>query len=468
MPTFEITSPDGAVYHIDGPDGATEDDALKQVMAQHQAQPQGLLDRIGQDYQTRAQQGQQILNSDISAPSKVIQYVGKVGGGLANDAIREVTPDIVGKVASGAVNLADQALQHAPFYKSYGQAVGNTVNAGAGAWNDFSQAHPELSGDISAVGEVGKLAGNIATIKGGADAVRGGLNVASDAMSNLPVKVGTPSVPIPKSKELFSTGDKSYAAADAAGGGAASSGVNDFLTQAEQKASQNPQLMSTFGEDEGQKYLTALKGLKDQPMDLRTAQALDIDMRERAAKAFRAGDNSLGGRYSDMRQSLRDNIYDQADPNKLTGGPDAFFHLQKGNQLYSQGYKTEQLENMIDDAMTKDVPSTAIKNKFATLSKQIRENGARGWTPEQVQAIEMAGKTGMLTGFMKGMGSKLGAAVGTGVGGSLGAVIGGPIGATAGATVGTGVGYIAGSPFRAAATALQLRKANNALRSVIK
>lgn len=35
MATFEITAPDGTKYHVEGPDGATEQDALAQVQAQH-------------------------------------------------------------------------------------------------------------------------------------------------------------------------------------------------------------------------------------------------------------------------------------------------------------------------------------------------------------------------------------------------------------------------------------------------
>lgn len=41
MTTFEITAPDGTKYHVQGPDGATEQDALAQVQAQH-AQPKYL------------------------------------------------------------------------------------------------------------------------------------------------------------------------------------------------------------------------------------------------------------------------------------------------------------------------------------------------------------------------------------------------------------------------------------------
>lgn len=37
MPNFEITAPDGTKYHVTGPEGATEQDALAQVQAQHAA-----------------------------------------------------------------------------------------------------------------------------------------------------------------------------------------------------------------------------------------------------------------------------------------------------------------------------------------------------------------------------------------------------------------------------------------------
>lgn len=48
MTTFEITSPDGAVYQVDGPEGSTEEQAMQQVMQEHNtpvAKDSSLLDK---------------------------------------------------------------------------------------------------------------------------------------------------------------------------------------------------------------------------------------------------------------------------------------------------------------------------------------------------------------------------------------------------------------------------------------
>src|SRR6202035_2014026 len=48
MPTFNITAPDGTKYTVEGPEGATEQQALEKVKAQHQ--PAGKLERLGQGF----------------------------------------------------------------------------------------------------------------------------------------------------------------------------------------------------------------------------------------------------------------------------------------------------------------------------------------------------------------------------------------------------------------------------------
>lgn len=50
MPVFDITAPDGTKYEVTGPDGATEHDALAQVMKAHQAAPQQtVMQKIGDE-----------------------------------------------------------------------------------------------------------------------------------------------------------------------------------------------------------------------------------------------------------------------------------------------------------------------------------------------------------------------------------------------------------------------------------
>jgi hypothetical protein len=51
MPTFNITAPDGTMYRVAAPEGATEQDALARVQEQHVASPpQTANGRIGDDF----------------------------------------------------------------------------------------------------------------------------------------------------------------------------------------------------------------------------------------------------------------------------------------------------------------------------------------------------------------------------------------------------------------------------------
>lgn len=138
--------------------------------------------------------------------------------------------------------------------------------------------------------------------------------------------------------------------------------------------------------------------------------------------------------------------------------PQAIESLNNARALYSASSKMGDIQRIMNNAQYADVPSTAIKNGFKTLSKQLDVN-PRGYTPEEIKAINEAAKTGILTGALKFMGSRI---IGGIAGATGGAVGGGPIGAA----VGTAIGGTVGTPFRAAANALQTSKGQNVINMI--
>lgn len=140
------------------------------------------------------------------------------------------------------------------------------------------------------------------------------------------------------------------------------------------------------------------------------------------------------------------------------GTPQAIEALNNGRALYSASARMSTMQNIVENANMTDNPATAIKTGFRNLAKQLRVN-PRGYTPEEVDAINHAGQTGILTGALKTMGGKLMSGFAGGMGGAVG---GGIPGGLLGAAVGEGVGF----PMRAAANYLQGNRAQQAINMI--
>lgn len=121
--------------------------------------------------------------------------------------------------------------------------------------------------------------------------------------------------------------------------------------------------------------------------------------------------------------------------------------LNQARDLYAGKARLQTIQRIIDNAYMTDNPATAMRTGFRNLAKQVNVS-PRGWSAEEVTAINRAAKTGIMTGALKTMGGRLMSGVVGGVGGAVG---GGIPGALAGAAIGEGIGY----PMRVAANALQ-------------
>lgn len=424
--------------------------------------------RVAQDWRDNYAANQAIDARQKSGDTGVLQATlqsaghGPLGYAIApfKEAVNEASNFATDQVAQGYAALPDSVTG------ALSPAVQGTSNALSGLGQhvqSYLADKPNLKSDLESLQ-------NLVSVLPGLSAETSDLNTtaANAAKYGSPAPDITWKGAIPNSDAIHAEADKAYNFADSAGGGAMPQATNDFLAQANRVAAQDPDLLEAHGPDAAQKYLNELNTFQDKPMKLATAQAEDIALRENASQAYRAGNSDMGNRYSAMRQALRDNIYNQPDPSLITGGPEAFQALQEGNRLKSQALTVGKAEDLIAAGSKAEVPSTGIKQQFKAWAQDIDKNGAKGLSQDTVDAINEAGTTGALTGFMKGMGSKLGAAAGGAVGATLGTAIPIPIvGPVVGGMVGSGAGYVAGAPFRAGATALQLGKANDAIRSII-
>lgn len=137
--------------------------------------------------------------------------------------------------------------------------------------------------------------------------------------------------------------------------------------------------------------------------------------------------------------------------------PAAIDTLNQARALYAGKARMGTVENIIENAKMTDNPATAIKTGFRNLAKNVNVN-PRGWTPEEIDAINHAAHTGIVTGALRVAGSRLTPIAA----GAAGYATGGPMGAL----VGAGVEHAISGGARALAAKLQESRGNAVLNQI--
>lgn len=132
MPRFHITSPDGATYEIDGPEGATEQDALAIVQKQHTAAQYGGSTLPTAPTETYDPTGS-FLENAAAGTGKAMVGVGRalyqpVAAGLDYIAPRETGPSRATELQQ---NIDEAKQRDALLMKTVGGKVGGVVGYGA-------------------------------------------------------------------------------------------------------------------------------------------------------------------------------------------------------------------------------------------------------------------------------------------------------------------------------------------------
>jgi hypothetical protein len=169
MPTYEIQAPDGNIYRIDGPAGATDDQVRQQVLSQHPTagnpkstpKPEGALGKLGKEVFGA---GEAALNLATGIPASL-------GGGLAYGATLAASQNT--DAAKAVQEQTQKTLTYQPSTPAGQQdvqAVGNLMNA---AIEKPSEAAGELARrGVQAVGGSAQASGVAgAAVKTGLQAI---------------------------------------------------------------------------------------------------------------------------------------------------------------------------------------------------------------------------------------------------------------------------------------------------------
>ncbi len=459
----------------------------EQFGGQADANP-GFLDRVGTDFNNRIQMGanaindykqgkQTALETGLQATGKGIagfagDLAGETAKGLFNTAIPESDP--VRKVVGAGLDKVGNYIANSPV----GVAGGEAINQ----YKDWAAAHPRASNNIDAVTDIGAAVplakpavaiadnvGNIVKAMGEGSGVS--TNIASLGAAPLLGKtLGESATDIKNAfidKNNLLSGDqikdiagRSFNAADAAGGVLAPQETNSLISKVSNIGPQTTEGMSFAGNNAVTNTIADFKNLANKPLTLKGAAEIDQELGQRIESAVNpaTGKTTAEGRVlSQMQQAFRQHLEDAGNSGALIGGPDGVDAWREGQKLWSASMRANDIERIINRANMTDNPATALRTGFKNLATNPAR--LRGYTADEVKAINYAANTGALTGALKFAGSRLISSVTGAAGGAAG-------GGVLGAAVGAGAGAAVGTPLRAAASALQEGRGNAVLEAI--
>ena len=427
-------------------------------------------------------QNSNALSFDDLIPQAKTGYIDSIANddkaNLANDA------EVSGQVQRGEINPLSGLLQHtknavSPITNVMGETIKQipgydtamsglqkgaqatsdfldqnpTVQKGADFASDQMQKHPEAVEDVKSLADISQLFG----LKPAADLIEGGIGGAKTALqasSDNAAATGAEiaAKPVPSgltSSQGFDIAKRAYNAADATGGNLAPQAVNTWLDNSAKILPQTNEAKVALGETPATQFMDRIQAFRDKPLSFQAADEIDKGIGGKITSAMRSGDKEEAARLSGIQDNLRQAVQTL---------PDTSSNITEAKQAFSASSKMRDVENILTDAQSADVPATAIKNGFKSLAKQLRNN-PKGYTPEEIDAIEDASKTGLVTGLMKTLGGKLISHMTALAAGAGGGAVGGLPGAIAGFSAAEGGGYA----MRQAAAAMQRAKGQKVL-----
>lgn len=169
--------------------------------------------------------------------------------------------------------------------------------------------------------------------------------------------------------------------------------------------------------DQALEYVNSFKNTR---LTLQDAQNLDEYLGDAIDGFTELGSvNKSGQKLLEVQRRLRDSI-ESADESLIEGGKGGFEALKEARQLWAAQLRMRDVERIIQRAEMTDNPASAIKTGFKNLLTNAKKS--RGFSTEELKAIEQAAKGGPVQDTLRTFGSRLWTIAGGAAGGPLGAV----------------------------------------------
>jgi hypothetical protein len=388
MPRFEITAPDGRLFEVTAPAGASQAEVLAYAQQNFSQPPQS---SVGQK---ALGVGEAALSAGTGVISQLLGNVAGVG--------REV---LTGDFGKGTAEKTAQQVQQALTYQPRGQVA------------------PQILEGLQTAVETSKIAPTPIT---------GAANIGFRTKAKVPL-----------ASDIKAQASQLYKQIDDAGVVIKSDPYNNFVNNVKStigvkvREARNPKIVDVFKE---------LDEARDAPITLQKMQDLRSSISE-LKMASEKSDRNFSGKIVEQL----DEFVESLDATKLVapvkGDLEAIKLVPQARNLWKQSRKSELLDEIYKNAGIRasdpfdDVAfSTKLRSEFKNLA--TNKNKLRGFSAEEVKAIEDAAKGGKIENALRAFGRPLQGSIlqGQNVASlSLPALIGLKIGGPAGAILGANV-----------------------------
>lgn len=425
MPTFEITAPDGNVYEVTAPEGVSEQEVLAYAQQNYQSaqEPQEKINKAEGGLRSFTQGttfgfGDEITAGLAAIPSSLItgnsisdsynQILDderrRIGEFREQAPITSATTEIGGALATGIGSLGTKA--GASVASSLGRGgLGARVAKGAAA----GATSGGLYGFGTGEGEKRLESAGQGALLGGATG--GAFPLAGRALS----KVGQE---LPSAQDIKTASQRLYTSARQKGAAFTDDAVEELKSSVQRQITSDDFAKDIIGADEVTDLLDRLGKAQGKEMTLESFEALDKNLGNKANIAFAKGDADLSRRLGEIQGDLRNIV---TSDNFVKGSSDAVKYYRKATDMWRNYAKMRDIENILENAeYYVGGEAAGIKAGFTRLAKNKKL--LRGYTPDEVKAIQKAAKTGATEGLLRTLSSRLmtiGGAVSGGVPGAI-------------------------------------------------